>query len=114
MRFPVEQRSESPAGAAVMSELSNRKLLASISTLQMTLAVFRRSNVTSFVSEHLIGDSPLKCVEHGPLPLPQTKYLFFLLAQTVAQVHSLGLSGRDWKPSGFLICGSMIRITNYS
>jgi serine/threonine protein kinase len=114
MHFRYEPHTESPVTAAMLAEVSHRKLLGNISTLQTTLTVFQRPGHTSIVSEHLTGESPVEVAKNGALPIAQVKYLFFLLAQTVANIQSLGLSVRDWSPSRFLMAGAMIRIVDYS
>jgi serine/threonine protein kinase len=105
---------EHPGANKAFQQLSNRKLLVNLITVQRTLNVYRGQTYTTFVSERLVGTNPLEAAKAGPLPCAQAKYLFFLLAQTAHQMHGVGLTVCDWCPSNFLICGPLIKFTNYT
>jgi serine/threonine protein kinase len=105
---------ESPNANDAFQQFSNRKLLVNLVTMQRTLNVYRGHTYTTFVSERLVGTSPLDAAKLGPLPHAEVKHLFFLLAHTTHQVHSAGLAVCDWSPSNFLICGPLIKFTNYT
>lgn len=91
----------------------NRRLLSGISTMQQTYNVIQKADSTWFVSETVEGISPLKLISGNPLPIAQTKYIFFLLAQTVLILHNHLLSLNDWRPENFLMTEATIKFINY-
>lgn len=91
----------------------NRRILSGISTIQQTYNVIRSANSTWFVSEVVDGISPYEMISGKPLPIPQVKYLFFLLAQTSLILHSHLLTLNDWRPENFLMTDTMIKFINY-
>ena len=72
----------------VSSQLVNRKMFANVSTMQRTLTSFKGDDYMWFVQEHVEGPNLLEFSNGGPLPLSQTKYLFFLFAETIVHLHN--------------------------
>lgn len=94
-------------------EVVNRKLLSGIATMHHTFTVIRKRDHTWFISENISGNNPVEYITE-PLPIAQTKYLFFLLVQTVVTLQRNNLSINDWQPDNFIMCDTMVKFMNYN
>lgn len=90
-------------------QVLNRKIFASISTIQNTYHFIRDQTHTWFFSESVKGETIVQLLSHGPLSFHLIRYLFFLMVQTVLQIHNKGLCIRNWNPDNFRISNSMIK-----
>lgn len=95
------------------TEIGYRKVLSNISTLCRTINIVRKQKETIFMSENVHSQSIFELVNNGPLPIQQTKYMFFLLCYTVFELQNRGYAIRDWAPVNFCFFSTMVKYYFY-
>ena len=98
---------------ALSEDIGRRKVLSSLSTFQRTLHVIKKKDYTWMIMENVGGMRLNELIQNGPLPLEQSKYLFFLLAYTLYELHGRNFAIRDFSPLNFYFFSTMFKYTNY-
>ena len=91
-----------------------RKVFAPIFTIQKTYHILRDNSHTIFFTESPEGETVIDLASHGEIPIQSVRYLFFLMAQTLFQIHGKGFSIRNWDPQNFRITYTMIKFIGLS
>ena len=94
-------------------DIGRRKVLSNLSTFQRTLHVIKKKDYTWMIMENVGGIRLNELLQHGPLPLEQSKYMFFLLAYTIYELHGRNFAIRDFDPNNFYFFSTMFKYTNY-
>lgn len=98
---------------ALSEEIGRRKVLSNISTLQRTFHVIKRKDHTWFICENAGGNSLYDLIRDGPLPIQQARYMFFLMAYTLQELHSMNYAIKDFSPENFYFFTTMFKFTSY-